>query len=164
MAQDDEFRVLVEKYKNTVYRVAYSCLKNRDDAEDAFQDVFLKYLRTQPEFNSEEHAKAWLIRVCVNTCKSYHRSPWQSKVEPLEASEGTFDTYEDARDSELLETLSKLSQKYSAVLHLFYYEDYSVREIARILEISEKNVLVRLHRARKKLKEFIKEDYCYEHE
>lgn len=148
-----EFRKTIEKHKDSVYKVAFSYCKNKPDADDAFQEVFIRYLKATVAFSDETHEKAWFIRVTINVCKSIYRTWWFCKTQPLDeqipyASE----------EYELLESVMSLHPKYSTPLHLYYYEDYSTREIAEILGISETNVQTRLQRARKKLEQQIKED------
>jgi RNA polymerase sigma-70 factor (ECF subfamily) len=148
-----EFRRIIDKYKDSVYKVAFSYCKNKSDAEDAFQEVFLRYLKASAAFKDEAHEKVWLIRVTINICKSIYRTGWFRKTQPLNeqipyASE----------EYELLESVMSLPPKYSTPLHLYYYEDYSIREIAELMGISETNVQTRLYRARKILEQQLKED------
>jgi RNA polymerase sigma-70 factor (ECF subfamily) len=111
----------------------------------------LKVIEKQPYFETKEHETAWLIRVTVNLCKNRVRSYWWRKTEPL------LDIYpsEDNEEVNLMQVLLSLSTKYRTVIHLFYYEGYSTREIAVITEQSESTVRRQLTRARRKLKEFL---------
>jgi RNA polymerase sigma-70 factor (ECF subfamily) len=120
--------------------------------------VFIRYLKTPPAFNNESHEKAWFIRVTINVCKSIYRTRLFRKTQPLDEQ-----TPYASEEYELLESVMRLHPNYSTPLHLYYYEGYSTREIAEILDISETNVQTRLLRARKKLKEQLKEDgFVYE--
>ncbi|MBQ2955328.1 MAG: RNA polymerase sigma factor [Clostridia bacterium] len=144
----------IERHKHRVFRVAVSCLKRRQDAEDALQEVFIKFYRFAPEFRDDEHEKAWILRVTVNTCISMLRSPWRRLFAPLPEnvpSPGTESQW-------MIDLVRSLPAKYSIPLHLHYYEDYSVREIASILNLSEGTVKSRLSRARKRLGELIEKE------
>lgn len=146
-----EAELLVDRYKNHLFAAAFHICKNAADAEDAVQETFLQYLITETQFENEQHIRAWLIRVAINKAKDISRSFWRNKSVPLEdyMAELTFETPE----SEILfEQVMRMPEKYRIVIHLFYYEDYSVREIAGILNLTENNVKVRLNRGRKLLR------------
>lgn len=153
----------VDKYANTIYRIALNYCKNKYDAEDILQNVFLKLLQADVSFESEEHLKHWLIRVTINLCKDFTSSFWKKRMvsidDTLKNASCEFSTDEK---SDLYETVMQLPQKYRVVIYLYYYEDYSVREIAEILEIKETTVQTRLMRARKKLETNLKEEGHYE--
>ena len=136
-----------------VYRLAFAKLQNRHDADDIFQEVFLRYIRRAPQFSNREHEKAWFLRTTINCCKNYWASAWQRKTTGLsEVSEQP--VVYDNEDAQLLaEALAKLAPKYRVVLHLYYYEEFSVREISELLKLSQSAVTTRLTRAREKLKE-----------
>lgn len=153
-----DYHRIVDRYLEDVYRTVLSCCKNKENAEDAVQNAFLKLLKAKDtEFTDEEHIKRWLIRVALNECKNIWKSFWQrNKISFDDLDTEPF--YRDETHEELLHTLSKLSQNYRAVIHLYYYEGYSVREIAEILRISESNVQVRLKRARDKIKVLLEEE------
>lgn len=147
---------IVRKYADMVYRLACSQAQNRSDAEDIFQEVFLRYLRSAPEFASEEHRRAWLIRVTINCAKKLRASAFVRHTVPLEV-ELPFKTEESLA---LYSELRRLPAADRAVLHLFYYEDQSVREIAHLLHKKESSVRSQLTRARQKLRKLLKEtDY-----
>lgn len=150
--------VLVNKYKDNLFCIAFNVCKNTADAEDILQDVFLQYHISQKQFENEEHIKAWLIRVTINKAKNITKSFWRKNAVPLEEFMDTL-RFETKEAESLFHEVMKLSDKYRPVIHLFYYEDYTIAEIARILHISESNVKVRLNRARTKLKEALKEDW-----
>lgn len=139
---------LVERYQNSLYAVAFNVCKNQQDAEDAVQDTFLQYYNSKKEFESEQHIRAWLIRVAINKAKNMNLSFWRKNKTSLEDYMETL-VFETPESEHLFET----------VIHLFYYEDYSVREIGEILKISESNVKVRLSRGRMLLRETLKEEW-----
>lgn len=148
---------MFERYTNLLYRLCYSILLVREDAEDAVQDVFLKYYRKQPTFADEDHEKAWFIRVAVNHCKDILRRrklrefiPF-SEVEELLAEKET-----EADDSGVLQALFELTDRYRIVMILHYLEGYPVKEVARLCGISQSAVKMRLSRGREQLKERLK--------
>lgn len=144
------------KYMDTIFRVAYSWLKNSEDANDVTQDVLIQLYKTDKVFESDAHLKNWLIRVTVNQCKMLFRSPWR-KAEDLETYAETLG-FEEQAHSDLFEAVMKLDRKYRIPILLFYYEGYSTKEIASILKLTEKTVSTRLFRARKLLKANLEED------
>lgn len=156
----DKFCEIAETYKDTVYRVALNFYGNPYDADDTVQDVFMKLYMTKQSFQSMEHLRNWLIRVTINDCKNTVTSSWKKRHVALdEISENI--PFQEPEQSELFSQVMKLPEKYRTVLYLFYYEDYSVQEIANILEIKDSAVTTRLSRARKKIKvELTKEDSC----
>ena len=149
---------LVERYQNSLYAVAFNVCKNQQDAEDAVQDTFLQYYNSKKEFESEQHIRAWLIRVAINKAKNMNLSFWRKNKTSLEDYMETL-VFETPESEHLFETVMGLPEKYRIVIHLFYYEDYSVREIEEILKISESNVKVRLSRGRMLLRETLKEEW-----
>lgn len=150
----------VDCYANTMYRIACGYCRNREDAEDIVQSVFEKLLVTKTEFQDEAHLKKWLMRVTVNEAKNLCCSFWKRHMVSWENSQTT-QTYNFSypEHSELYEAVLKLPVKYRSVVHLYYYEDYSVKEIADILHLRETTVQTQLMRARKKLKMMLKEDW-----
>lgn len=144
----------VDRWGPTVYRMAYALTRSRCDADDIYQEVFLRYHRTAPAFQSEEHQKAWLLKVTANCAKSLFLSPWRRRTVPLE----DVYAYRDPTESAVDEAMAQLSGKYRAVVHLFYYEGYTTDEIARILGRQPSTIRARLSRARQKLKELLKEE------
>lgn len=154
MDRHDEIKQIIERYGNMVFRLAYAQMKNSADTDDVYQEVFYRYIRKQPVFENEEHEKAWFIRVTVNCSKTSLRSFWKTKVCELDES------FEDIQveKEDLSYALNKLPKKYSLILHLFYYEDLSIKEIVKTLEIKEGNVGVLLQRARNKLKAILEKE------
>jgi len=146
---------VVDKYKDLVYRVAFARTRDKEDADDIFQEVFLRYVRKKPDFDNEEHEKAWFIRVTINCCKTL----WErlNKVKFEEFDENVLEEEEESGEI-LEELLDKLPPDYRVVIHLFYYEDISTADISKILMRNESTVRMQLTRARRMLKEFMKGD------
>lgn len=142
---------VVDTYANMVYRLAFAQVGNVSDAEDVFQEVFLRYIRRSRTFESEEHRKAWLIRVTVNCAKDHFRLMAKQKNLPL-----TDIPFEQPEESLLHEAMQTLPPAYRAVIHLFYYEDFPVERIAKTLHVSPAAVRMRLHRARAMLEKTLK--------
>ena len=157
---------LLEKHGDRVFRTAFMYLKNYQDAEDVLQMTFEKYLIAKPLFKSEEHEKAWLLRVAINISKNLVTCGWKKKViyddEQLKlfadeavAQEGISDS--DDNSEVILKAVLALPKNLSVVIQLFYYEEYSVAQIADLLDISVGNVTTRLNRARKKLEKSLRD-------
>ena len=145
----------VERWGDMVWRLALVRTANVSDAEDVFQEVFLRYFRHEDRFDSDEHRKAWLIRCVVNRAKSLHASPWRRRTVPLEtaAQIGVEDEYREVYSAVL-----SLPAKYRAVIHLFYFEGLTTAEIAGHLGIAEGTVRSQLSRGRALLREALKEE------
>lgn len=152
---DDCLENIIKAYSNMVYRLAFSQTRNKSDADDIYQEVFLRYIGKKPQFETEEHRKAWFIRVTVNCCKKLWASSWLRKTEPLDETI----TFEMQEGTDLHHELLKLPMKYRTVIHLFYYEDMSIEEISKCLNQGPSTIRTQLTRARYKLKEYLKEDY-----
>lgn len=147
---------LVDEYKNNLYAVAFNVCKNSFDAEDAVQETFIKYLTFKKDFESMEHIRAWLIRVVINKAKNKNNTFFRKNTVPLEEYIQTL-TFESEEASDVLEKVMSLPEKYRVLIHLFYYEDYSIKEISKIMKLTESTVKTRLHRGRKELKKLLKE-------
>ena len=142
---------LIERYQNNLYAIAFNICKNQADAEDVVQDTLIQYYTTSKDFEDEQHIRAWLIRIVINKAKNTTLAFWRRNRRSLEDYIETL-TFENPESENLFEEVLKLPEKYRIVIHLFYYEDYSVREIADILKLSESNVKTRLSRGRSLLK------------
>jgi len=153
--QTAEAEEAVRIYADMVYRLAFSQVRNKSDADDIFQEVFLRYLKKLPRFGSEEHRKAWLIRVTVNCAKKHWSSAWNKRVVALEDNLASPPPEENG----LSEALERLPPKYRAVIHLFYYEGYKVEQIGRILKLRQSTVRTRLTRARVQLGAMLKGEF-----
>ncbi len=154
----EQIQELMRQYQNNLYAVAFSICKNSEDAEDVVQETFIQYYTTKNEFENEQHIRAWLIRVAINKAKNVNHTFWRKHKVPLEEYMETL-TFETPESRNLFETVMKLPEKYRTAIHLFYYEDYAVKEIAGILKISESNVKARLSRGRKLLGQSLKEEW-----
>ena len=126
-----ELENAVDKFMNDVYRVAFTYCRNHMDAEDITQNTFLKLYQSEKEFESEEHLKNWLLKVCVNNALDFKKSKWSSRENLSE-----FLAYEekDRHSLELAEAIDKLSAKNRLIILLYYYYGYSVKEIACITD------------------------------
>lgn len=148
MSRKERIRQLVDRYSRSLHALAFTYLRNTQDAEDAVQEVFLQYLKAAPEFRDGEHEKAWLIRVMINRCKNELRSGWWRLRRPL-----TDDlSYLEEAESDLLRSVLALEEKYRLPIHLHYYEGYAIKEIAGILGEKPATVGTRLARGRELLK------------
>lgn len=147
---------LVERYHQNLFAVAFNVCKNREDAEEVVQDAFIQYHLKRLDFQSEEHIRAWLIRVTINKAKNAARTFWRRHRTSLEETMAALN-FNDQESEQLFEAVMALPQKYRIVVHLFYYEDYSVHEMAELLSLSESNVKTRLSRARAMLRDTLKE-------
>lgn len=155
LREKEEKREIVEKYFDMIYKLALSQTKNREHAEDVVQEVFLKYLKCEKDFESDEHIKAWLIRVAINCSRNVFSNSWTKKTVPL-SEEIVFNTEEK---SDVYYAALELPPKYKAVIHLFYYEDLSVAQIAKYLGLKESTVKSQLSRGREMLREKLKGGY-----
>lgn len=155
MFTDAQFTGLVKKYIDTVFRLAFSYLKSREDAEDVVQNVFLKLYREPKPFDSEDHIRYWLVRVTVNECKSLLHSPWR-RTESFEDYAGTL-SFPSPEHSDLFFAVMGLPKKYRLPIYLHYYEGYSTQELADILKLPRGTVCVHLKRGRELLKNQLQE-------
>jgi len=145
----------VKKYGDMVYKLAFSQVHNKSDADDIFQEVFLRYFKNPPKFESEEHQKAWLIRVTINCSKKHRSSAWNRKTTALNDNF----IFSMPEENMLHEALRKLSPKYRAVIHLFYYEDCTVEQISHILKVKQSTVRTQLTRARAQIGKMMKGEF-----
>ena len=157
---DREFSRLVGLYSGTVYRVAYCHIGNSADADDIMQDVFLALYTYNKDFRDDEHVKAWLIRVAVNRSRNLLNSCRYRLSQPLETAENI--PAETDKGGFLLPVVMKLKPKYRTVLYMYYYEGYSVSEIAAALSEKTTTVTTRLSRGRDRLKELLIKEGYYE--
>lgn len=150
----DPMEKFVREHETRIYRTAIAIMGNKADAEDIVQETFVRVIEKQPAFESTEHARAWLVRVTVNLCRSRLRSVWWRKTVPL------LDSYpaESERQRYLMQTMLALPAKQRMAIHLFYYEGYSTREIADITGQRESTVRSQLTRARQKLRTILEEE------
>lgn len=147
-----------QKYGDRIFSAAFSVCRNRADADDVVQDTLIRYYSMNKEFENEAHLKAWLIRVSVNRAKDISASFWRRNTVEWEdyMDELVFEAPEDSR---LFEAVMCLPEKYRTVIHLFYYEDYAVEEIAAILRRPKGTVKSQLNRGRTLLKNMLQEEW-----
>lgn len=175
---------VITEYSDTVYRLAYAMMRNQNDADDIYQEVFLRYIRRSPVFHSPDHAKAWMLKVTANCCKNHWKSPWaDGRMEPLERQDGNGNSYDmpekygtgniQATDisgedpaqqfqerwqrEQLRCRIGELPEQYRLVIHLYYYEELSTEEIARLLHRRTSTVRTQLVRARQQLRNILKQ-------
>lgn len=139
---------MIEKYSDMVYRLALTRTKSKESSEDIYQEVFFRLYRRLPEFKSEEHEKAWMIRVTINCSKNLLKSHF-FKYDTKMPEEIIFETKER---HDIYYAVQELPLKYRTIIHLYYYENYKINEISKILNINENTVKTRLTRARERLK------------
>lgn len=153
--KEAEDELYMKGYSEMIYRIAYTVLKSKSDAEDTLQEVLIKYVTTNKKFKDEEYKKRGLIRVTLNMSYNLKKSAWKRHTVPLEDEIKFEHKYQD----EIFDIIERLDKKYKDVVCLYYYEDVPIKEISKILKISEDNVRKRLSRARKKLELLLREDF-----
>lgn len=151
----------MRRYKGSVFRLAYGYLRNRADADDVVQEVFLKLHRYGDTLQGDEHVKRWLLRVTVNECTSVYRA-LRRRPEDIDDYVDTLaapDSAEaaDPRDSQLVRRLLALPTRYRAPLYLYYFEGYSTHEVAGLLGVPDATVRTRLARGRARLRDVLDE-------
>ena len=151
-----ETQALAENYRDRLFAAAFQVCGNAADAEDAAQEALLRYHISEKQFESEQHIRAWLLRVAINCAKNVSRSFFRRNTVPLEDYMDSLE-FDSGESREIFREVMNLPETYRLVIHLYYYEDYSVAEIGRILGLTESNVKVRLSRGRKLLKEALQE-------
>ncbi|WMJ85348.1 sigma-70 family RNA polymerase sigma factor [Anaerocolumna sp. MB42-C2] len=155
---DEYIQYVLEKYSKMLIKLAFSYVKNMADAEDITQDVFVSLMKRGISFDNEEHEKAWLIRVTINNCKNHLKSSWNKLKVPLEEDI----SYIPKEDSDVLVMVLDLPSKYRTVIHLHYYENYSINEIAGILRKKPATIGTWLARGRNLLKSKLVGGFEYE--
>ncbi len=149
--------IVIERYQKSMYCAAYQICRNADDANDAVQDTFLRYYSSTNDFSDDEHIKAWLLRVVINRTKDLKRSAWRRLfILSREARTAIVPNNDDV--GSLFDVIATLPENYRIVIHLHYYDDLSIKQIADILRISEGCAKMRLSRARSLLRDELKED------
>lgn len=146
-----------QRQKDMIYKLAWAYCRDKYQADDVFQEVFFRYLKYHPKFKTSEHEKAWFIRTTINVCKNLLKNKWNRDMVQLQEwdeeqafRKGTGDAFE-----ELKEAVLDLPEKYRVPIHLYYYEEYSVREIAQFLHRSESTVQTQLQRGREKIRQVL---------
>ena len=151
-----ETQALAETYRDRLFAAAFQVCGNAADAEDAAQEALLRYHISEKQFESEQHIRAWLLRVAINCAKNVSRSFFRRNTVPLEDYMDSLE-FDSGESREIFREVMNLPETYRLVIHLYYYEDYSVAEIGRILGLTENNVKVRLSRGRQLLKKALQE-------
>lgn len=151
MQKENKIKDIIEKYSDMVYRIALTRCGTIENAEDVFQEVFIKFSEKAPTFENEEHEKAWFIRVTINLTKNMNTSAWNRKVITLDESIN----FETKEENDVFSAVCSLPQNYRTVIYLLYYEGYKVKEIAKIMKKREGTIKTWLFRAREILKKEI---------
>lgn len=151
---DTDLEQTIDEYSDMLYKICFLILKNENDVKDVLQETFIKYMTKSPDFKSEDHKKAWLIKVSQNKCKEFLRFHKRHAAVPLDEVEKSISVTDgmDTYTTSILSLIWNLKYKLKSVVILYYIEGYSVKEVAQILGISESAVKKRLERARKELK------------
>lgn len=153
--EEQTFRQAVEDHRDVVFRIALTYLRDRADADDVAQDVFLKLLKSDAQFESWEHLRRWLIRVTINECKSLFRKPWR-RVEDIESLADSLSAAQDETKA-VLSDVMRLPERFRVPIVLYYYLGFSTSEIAELLHVPAATVRTRLARGRSKLKFILEE-------
>lgn len=157
---NDSFISAVKRNNQRLYIIALSFTKSHDDAEDILQNVFLKLWKYDGEFENETHMDKWLTRVCINESKNFIKLPFRAH-KSLEYAKEIY-IFDEPKDYDVFNAVMSLPKKERTVIHLFYYEDMTISDMAKMLEIKESAVKTRLHRARKRLKEILGDEWVNE--
>lgn len=152
---DDYIDDILNRYGDMVYKIAYSQMKNKADAEDVFQEVFVRFIRYNPNFENDQHIKAWLIRVTLNCSKNIFKSAWFRRTTTLDDDIAI----SMPETSSVYETVLTLPAKYRMVIHLHYYEDMSIADISNATGKNLNTIKSHLKRGRELLKQKLKGDF-----
>ncbi len=155
MRDEQDLKLTIDKYADTVKRICVVYLKNSADTEDIFQNVFLKYYNSSVHFESEEHKKAWLIRITVNECKDLLKSFFRKNTISIDEV-GEIKTHTDFNENSYVrEAVLQLPQKYKIAIFLHYFEGYTAVEIGKILNKNVNTIYTLLKRGREMLKDVL---------
>lgn len=154
----EQLETKIKEHSNMVYKIAFLMLKSKEDAEEVYQETFIKLYENFKKMKNDEHMKHWLIRVTINNCKMLLRKRKRENLTELDENI----SFEDNSNVTSIEAVKKLPEKYRIVIYLYYYEQYKVHEMSKILKISEGTIKSQLSRAREFLKKELKEEYDYE--
>lgn len=159
--KNDEYICAVKRNSNRLYLIAISFTKSHHAAEDIVQDTFVKLWNGDKDFTDNEHIDKWLTAVCVNKSKDYVKASFFRKNTDLDDAMDLY-TFDSADSMDIFNAVMSLPQKERTVIHLFYYEDMPVKEIAELIKAKESTVRTRLARAREKLKTILGDDWINE--
>ena len=151
-----EMDSILDRYQDMVYGLALARTGSRTDADDVFQEVFLAYYQSGKVFRDEEHRKAWLLRTTVNQSRRVTASSWRRKTVPLSEREDAPVQFREPEENRVWEALQALAEDYRLPIYLFYFQELSTQEIAKILAIRPGAVRMRLTRGREQLREKLK--------
>ena len=154
-----EMDSILDRYQDMVYGLALARTGSRTDADDVFQEVFLAYYQSGKVFRDEEHRKAWLLRTTVNQSRRVTASSWRRKTVPLSEREDAPVQFREPEENRVWEALQALAEDYRLPIYLFYFQELSTREIAKILAIRPGAVRMRLTRGREQLREKLKGEF-----
>ena len=156
---DGEMDTVIRKYQSMVYGLAFARTGSREDADDVFQETFLAYFRSGKVFREEEHRKAWLLRTALNLSRRVTTSTWRQKTLPLEEGEGVAQPFREPEENQVWQALQDLPEDYRLPIYLFYFEELSTQEIAKVLGILPGTVRTRMSRGREQLRQALKGAY-----
>ena len=152
---NEEYTRIVDMYYEDVVKVSYAVCKDIYDAEDIAQTTFIKLLNYSGDFDDDYHIKRWLIKVAVNECRMLWKTPWKTKVDYYIPEKSVQSKGKNDEEQLVFEAVMSLKKKYREIVHFFYYEEYSAKEIAEILGVNENTVFKRLQRAREQIKTYL---------
>lgn len=155
MINNDYINYIYNQYSNNILRISYTYLKNSTLCEDVLQDVMLKIINKNIKFTDSEKEKAWIIKVTTNLCKDILKSSWYKKNVELQEDL----SYLPKEQEEILSEVLKLPEKYRITIYLYYYEDYSLKQISRLMKRNESTIGTWLSRGKKKLAENLKGEW-----
>lgn len=159
--RNDEYIKAVKRNSNRLYLIALSYLQNHHNAEDVMQDTLLKLWKTNKVFNDDAHMDKWLTVTCVHKFKDHFKSPFVKSNVALDEAKELY-TFDRIKNYDVFHAIMSLSQKERVVVHLFYYEDMQIDEIAQTIKCKPSAVKTRLHRARTHLKAILGDDWINE--
>ncbi len=165
---EETLQLKIDEYAGMLYKLAFFQLKNYQDAEDVVQETFYQYIKAAPVFTSREHEKAWFMKVTINGCRKIFRCAWYRHRDSLPVPELSCESnmerliLEKERRKDVLQAVFSLPGRYREVLHLFYFEDLSIRQIVDVTGRKESTVTSQLTRGRELLKKKLKEEYQYD--
>lgn len=158
MKDEEDLIRVIDLYSDIIRRVCFLYLKQKSDIEDIFQNVFLKYMKNKTVFKSLEHEKAWFIRVTINECKNLLKSWFRRNVDLTDDLQA-FSIDDGSQEYDVMKAVIGLKEKYRNVIYLYYYEGYSMKDIADILGVKENTIYTWHLRAKDILKNELGDDY-----